>query len=578
MSTDDFELELKAAFLEEASQLVTDTENCFLVLETDPSDRATLEKIFRLAHNLKGSAKAVGFDELGVFTHEFENLLIRLKQFGGAVGQSTFNLLLKCNDHLSAFLEALRADINASVDSAALISELKDHDVAAAASGAEAPVAEAVSAAPEDTPTEEEPNHHGAPPLELVVEEAAAEARLPSAAPKAAPKAAGAEESIRVSLARVEKLLNSVGEMVILQTVLRGQSDPSNHALRKTVHQMSKVTKEVQDLTMSLRMVSMKPTFQKMQRIVRDTAGLLGKKVHFVMEGEETEIDKTILENVSDPLVHLVRNAVDHGLEDGDKRLSVGKSETGTITMRAYHRSGRLVVEVQDDGGGIDGERLKAKALEKGILREGQTLGERESVELIFHAGFSTKTEVTEVSGRGVGMDVVRTNIEGLQGEIQVDTKVGTGTTFRISLPLTMAIIEGLIVQSDDARFAIPLAHVHESVRVNEADLKHATGIGEVFLLRGENLPCHRLSHLIGHKGGEKAQIALVFRGWGDPFAVLVDDIIGQYEIVIKKLGTEIQALKGCAGSAILGDGRPALILEVPELVQQAVRRRKGVA
>lgn len=585
---DDFELELKQGFLEEASQLLGDTENCFLALEADPSDKPTLEKIFRLAHNLKGSAKAVGFDELGVFTHEFENLLIRLKSAGGSVGRATFNLLLKCNDHLTQFIAALQNDVNARVDSADLIRELQSHDLHAASSesptvSADAPrelsLAEQTAAAFAEAQAEQDAMRAAVATLELVSEEPppAPPEAMPVAV-KAAPKvSAAAEESIRVSLARVERLLNFVGELVILQTVLRGQTDPTNLLLRKTVHQMGKVTKEVQELSMSLRMVPLKQTFQKMQRIVRDTAAMLDKKVHLATEGEETELDKTILESLGDPLVHLIRNAVDHGLESSEKRLAAGKSETGTVLLRAFHQSGRLMIEVKDDGGGINPDRLRAKAVEKGILKEGATISDRDAVHLIFHPGFSTKTEVTEVSGRGVGMDVVKTNIEALQGEIQVDTEVGKGTTFRISLPLTLAIIDGMVVRVNNERYAIPLSHVHESVRITEGDMKFATGIGEVFLLRGENLPCYRMAHLINQKGGEQAQIALVFRGWGDPFAVLVDDIIGQHEIVIKKLGSEIQGLKGYSGSAILGDGRPALILEISELVQQKVRR-KGVA
>lgn len=597
---DNFELELKQGFLEEASQLLGDTESCFLALEADPSDKPTLEKIFRLAHNLKGSAKAVGFDELGVFTHEFENLLIRLKTTGGGVGRATFNLLLKCNDHLTQFIAALQDDINARVDSADLIRELQGHDINAAAEAAPAetalPVEEkrelslaeqtalafAEAQAEQDAMMNAVRTLEGGPaepaPLAVAPEASALPEALPAAAAKNAPKvSAAADESIRVSLARVERLLNFVGELVILQTVLRGQTDPTNLLLRKTVHQMGKVTKEVQELSMSLRMVPLKQTFQKMQRIVRDTAAMLDKKVHLVTEGEDTELDKTILESLGDPLVHLIRNAVDHGLETSEKRLAAGKSEAGTVKLRAFHQSGRLMIEVKDDGGGINPERLKAKAVEKGILKEGAVMSDRDAVHLIFHPGFSTKAVVTEVSGRGVGMDVVKTNIEALQGEIQVDTEVGKGTTFRISLPLTLAIIDGMIVKVNEERYAIPLSHVHESVRITEGDMKFATGIGEVFLLRGENLPCYRMTHLINQKGGEKSQIALVFRGWGDPFAVLVDDIIGQHEIVIKKLGNEIQGLKGYSGSAILGDGRPALILEVPELVQQKVRR-KGVA
>jgi two-component system chemotaxis sensor kinase CheA len=396
----------------------------------------------------------------------------------------------------------------------------------------------------------------------------------------AATAAASTEESIRVSLARLEKLINSVGELVILQTVLREQSFGANpHLLRKTVHQMGKVTKEVQDISMSLRMVPLKQTFQKMQRIVRDTSNMLGKRVHLSTSGDDTELDKTVLENISDPLVHLIRNACDHGVESPEARVAKGKPESGTVRLNAYHQSGKLVIEVKDDGGGIDGQKLTAKAIEKGILKPGTALPEQEAIHLIFHPGFSTKAQVTEVSGRGVGMDVVKTNIEALQGEVQVETELGKGTTFKVVLPLTLAIIDGMVVQNEGCRFVVPLSHVHETLKPAESDVKQTTGLGEVLLLRGENLPLYRLNVLLGHKkGAQKAaheQIAMVVRYAGHPFAVLVDDILGQQQVVIKEVGQEIQNLKWMSGSAILGDGKPAIIIEMNELVKPA---KRGVA
>jgi two-component system chemotaxis sensor kinase CheA len=364
--------------------------------------------------------------------------------------------------------------------------------------------------------------------------------------------------------------------MVILQSVLREQSSTLDSMnLRKTVHQLGKVSKEVQDLSMSLRMLPVKTTFQKMQRIVRDTSQALGKKVNLVLSGEETELDKTVLEYLGDPLVHIIRNAVDHGIESNAARIAAGKPEAGTVHLSAYHQGGRLAIEIKDDGGGINADVLRKKALEKGILRPGQTISERDAIHLIFHAGFSTKEQVTDVSGRGVGMDVVRTNIEKLSGEIEISTKLGQGTTFKIFLPLTLAIIDGMVVKSRNDRFIIPLAHVHESLRPRPDDIQFNTGFGEVLLLRGENLPLYRLSRLIGEKstGGKdtKDGIAIIVRATNQPFAVFVDDIVGQTQIVIKQLGRELAYLKGFSGSAILGDGRPALILELPDLIQKNV-------
>ncbi len=608
---DDFERELKVGFLEEASQLLVDVEQCFLSLETSPNDPATLDKIFRLAHNLKGSSKAVGFDALGAFTHEFETFLLKLKNGAVAVDSRSVSLLLKCNDRIRDCVDRLKADLGAVLENDDLIADLQGFESQAAGEVAAVQEAEPETAGNDSTEDFIQPHEVAALHAVASADQAALEKQAepapeewdelaqqvqsnleatvpppvaagpvsPSAPAKAssagtppqgaAPKGAATEESIRVSLSRLEKLLNYVGEMVILQAVLREQSYASNpELLRRTVQQLGKVTKEVQDLSMSLRMVQLKQTFQKMQRIVRDTSGLLGKKIHLTIEGDETEVDKTVLESLSDPLVHLIRNAVDHGIESPADRLAKGKSETGKVTLRAFHRSGRLGIEIIDDGGGIDGEKLKKKAIEKGIIRPNAVLSAKEAVHLIFAPGFSTKTEVSEVSGRGVGMDVVKTNIESLQGEIQIETEVGKGSVFRIFLPLTLAIVDGMVVRSGGERFVIPLAQVHESLKIRAEDLHRTTGVGEVLLLRGEPLPIYRLNQVLGQKASAQAeQIAIVVRLAEQPFAAVVDDIVGQQQIVIKKLGEELSQVRGFSGSAILGDGRPALILELADLV-----------
>jgi two-component system chemotaxis sensor kinase CheA len=414
--------------------------------------------------------------------------------------------------------------------------------------------------------------------LAAVTQESVAACPEPDPTPaRTAPgPAPAADESIRVSLGRLEKLINYVGEMVILQTVLREQAGAAAGGgallLRRTVNQLGKVTKEVQDISMSLRMVPLKQTFQKMQRIVRDTAGALGKKVRLEIHGEETELDKTVLEGLGDPLVHIIRNACDHGIEDGAARVAAGKPEEGTVKLSAFHQSNHIVIEIRDDGGGISAPRLVAKAIEKGILKPGTTLPEREALNLIFHPGFSTKAVVTDVSGRGVGMDVVKTNVERLQGVVALETEVGRGTCFQIRMPLTLAIIDGMVVKLGEERFVIPLTHVHESLRPEPGDVHHVTGVGEILKLRDENLPLLRLAKLLGR--GDPARpvtdcTVIVVRAAEHAFSVAVDDIVGQHQIVIKSLGAEMRHLRGFSGSAILGDGRPALILELPDLVQR---------
>lgn len=576
---DDFERELKVGFLDEAESALADVEQSFLTLETNPNDEPTLDKIFRLAHNLKGSSKAVGFDDMGAFTHEFESLLLKVKNRIIPASSAIINLLLRCNDHLVQWIQQLKADLNAQMDSVALLDEVQR--------ATREELVESVPAVEEQSPADvamsegvlEEVSDDLSEVLlvaaqfeESVPASGPAQSAPPSQASVAA-KSVVAEESIRVSTSKLEKLLNYVGEMVILQSVLREQaSETSSLLLKKTVHQLGKVSKEVQDISMSLRMVPIRPTFQKMNRIVRDTAQALGKDIQLKLQGEETELDKTVLERINDPLVHLIRNSVDHGIESSEKRLAAGKPALGQVTLSAYHQSGRLIIEVKDDGGGIDPQKIKAKAIEKGIVKSTAQLSDKECINLIFAAGFSTKEQVTDVSGRGVGMDVVRTNIEDLQGEITIDSKVGQGSVFRISLPLTLAIIEGMVVRCGAERFVIPLNHIHESLRPEEKDIQFNTGFGDLLLLRNENLPLYNLGLLFGRKSeGKKSEmIAIVIRTGKDPFAFLVDDIIGQFQVVIKQLGPELAHLRGVSGSTILGDGKPALIVEPEDLVKKS--------
>jgi two-component system, chemotaxis family, sensor kinase CheA len=595
---DDFEIELKQGFLEEAAQSIVDVEQCFLSLESDPENAENLNKIFRLAHNLKGSSKAVGFDLMGAFTHEFETFILKIKNGQLPATPPVVSLLLRCNDFLSQMVEGYKADLNATFDTSELLQEmiaLKDGGSAEPAPVVEEAAVEvesfpteaaAVETSPENT-VEIEPN------LELLREleaqfagtteapAAAAPAPPPPVATKAsappantpAAKASPPEETIRISVSKLENLMNYVGEMVILQSVMREQALNSNSMLlKKTVHQLGKVGKEIQDLSMSLRMIPIKPTFQKMQRIVRDTAQAVDKEVNLVLVGEETEIDKTVLEKINDPLVHLIRNSVDHGIENKEGRAAANKGK-GTVTLSAFHHAGKLVIEVKDDGAGLNPEKLIKKATEKGILKPGAQLTEREAYQLIFAPGFSTKEQVTDVSGRGVGMDVVKTNITDLSGEISIESNLGQGTTFRILLPLTLAIIDGMTLSFGGEKYIIPLNHVHETLQPNDKQIHKTTAMGDVLILREDNIPIFRLGDFFGKASKLKnhEMIAMVVRTGPKPFALLVDDIIGQSQVVVKQLGTEISGYKGISGSTILGDGKPALILEPQDLLKRKI-------
>lgn len=588
MNLDDFENELKIGFLDEADQLLGDVEQCFLSLETSSSDPENLNKIFRLAHNLKGSSKAVGFVEMGDFTHEFETFILKIKNSEIAIDGKCVSLLLRCNDFLRNMVSGLKSDLEAKFDGSSLLAEMTGYSseaVIEAPAESTAPEEEVAESA-DETEFEAEPEAETAPEILMQAAIPKEETPLPPPPPKVersrapaapadmppeAPKAGGpvVEETLRVSVSKVESLLNAVGEMVILQSVLREQISAMNSPIiRKTVLQMGKLSKEIQDVSMGLRMVPVKPTFQKMQRIVRDTAKALEKDVSLILVGEETEIDKTVLEKINDPLVHLIRNSVDHGIEAGSVRKSKGKEERGYVTLTASHRSGKLMIEVRDDGAGLDPARLQKKALEKGLIKPDLVLSDKEAYQLIFLPGFSTKEQVTDVSGRGVGMDVVRTNIQDLSGEIEIDSKLGEGTVFRIYLPLTLAIIDGMVVTQENHRFVIPLTHVHETLQPTAAQIQTNSSLGQVLLLRGENLPMVRLGDYfgIGASMDVTKMIAMVIRSGPQPFAILVDDIVGQFQVVVKQLGPELQHYKGVSGSTILGDGKPALIIEPLDL------------
>lgn len=587
---DDFEKELKLGFLDEAAQAVSDVEQCFLSMETDSNNQDNLNKIFRLAHNLKGSSKAVGFSEFGRFTHEFETFILKIKNGELQATAPIVNLLLRANDFVLHMINELKSNLDAQFDFEALLIEMRNppvgdasQEVSSAGDLIEASlnsqaettesiaqeIQEAVSEQAQATETENTVLGSVAvePPPKIEKEsEKSVQASLNRSSPQAV------DESIRVSLSKVETLINFVGEMVILQSVMREQALRSGSSLLiKTVHQLEKVSKEIQDTSMSLRMTPIKPTFQKMVRIVRDTAQALEKDVNLSLEGEETELDKTVLEKINDPLVHLIRNAVDHGIESKEKRLAAGKPEKGQIRLRAFHQSGRLIIEVKDDGGGLNPDFLIKKAQDKGILKQGHALSEKEAYQLIFAPGFSTKEQVTDVSGRGVGMDVVKTNIKEIGGEIQIESQLQKGTTFRIVLPLTLAILDAMVVTYGESRFVLPLSHVHETVPTRDYKMQKSSALGDVLMLRGENLKLFRLGDFFGLKSNvsQENQITIVVRTGPEPFGITVDDIIGQFQIVLKQLGPELQGIKGVTGSTILGDGKPALILEPIDLLKR---------
>lgn len=616
---DEFEKEVKLDFLAEAIQLLDDSEQAFLALESDKNNSNLMNEIFRLAHNLKGTSRAVGFGDVAEFTHEMENLILKVKEGHIQITDAIVSLLLECNDHVSIMIKTLNMDLDSRFSSVDIIAKIHlaltgQLIVASAPVHSEASVAsiteetfsmsDSISAediallesferdlaAPGPSLSEDQKEDRarsffpteGVKPKLSVASEATIEKAESCVETKktATNKGATEDDSIRVSLARVEMLNNVVGELVIIQTVLnQHREEISNPLMLKSLSHLAKLSKEIQNISMSLRMVPLKQTLQKMQRIVRDTSKALDKKVHLELIGEETEIDKTVLEHLADPLVHIVRNAVDHGLESTQERLMSGKSEEGRVSIRAFHEGNNLVIEIRDDGKGINPKIIREKAIEKKVISANSNLSDDELVNLIFHPGFSTKDAVSEISGRGVGMDVVKTNIEKLSGEVKVVTEMGKGSVFKVVLPLTLAIIEAMVTQIGEERYIIPLGQIYESLSPTPDIVHHVNGVGDCLKLRGQVIPMFRISTALQRPFKEKPvheQIAIIVNSEDKNFAVLVDDILHQQQVVIKKLGEEIKNQKGFMGSSILGDGRPAFILDLIELFSGTMKKKKS--
>ena len=383
--------------------------------------------------------------------------------------------------------------------------------------------------------------------------------------------------------ARLDLLVDTIGELVIAESMVIQSPEFQNVSspqLARHLSLLDKITRELQEMGMSLRMVPLRSTFQKMARLVRDVAKKANKAVDFVMMGEDTELDKTVVDKISDPLVHMVRNAVDHGLEkDASTRVKAGKRPEGRVELRAFHRGGSIYIEIEDDGHGLDREAIVAKAIERGLMKEGDTLTDRETWNLIFLPGFSTAKKITDVSGRGVGMDVVRKNIEALRGQIEIQTEKGKGTIFSMRLPLTLAIIDGMVVRVGRERYILPTLSIVTSLRPQRSELNSVVGQSEMLSLQGGLFPLFRLSRLFKTPAALEDPTegtVIIVEDEGKQTGLLVDEILGQQQIVIKSLGDMFKGVAGVAGGAIMPDGKVGLILDVGGLVKLALEDAGG--
>ncbi|HEV2268118.1 MAG TPA: chemotaxis protein CheA [Steroidobacteraceae bacterium] len=421
-------------------------------------------------------------------------------------------------------------------------------------------------------------------PAEAAKQQATVPAPAPAASrPDAAPKpeasvsALGDSGSIRVSVEKIDELMNTVGELVITQAMLSQLGSrfdgPDAETLRGGLAQLERNMRELQESVMRVRMLPISFVFSRFPRMVRDLAQRLGKQIELKLTGEQTELDKTVLEKIGDPLVHLVRNSIDHGIEPPDARIAAGKAGEGTVHLDAYHRGGNIAVEVSDDGNGLDKERILAKARARGLVGPDDSLTDAEIHELIFVPGFSTAEKTTDVSGRGVGMDVVRRNVKELGGKIDVRSEPGRGSRFTITLPLTLAIVDGQSVAVGTETYIVPLISIVESMQLKASGVTRLSGHSEVLSFRGDYLPIIRLHELFGVEPRSRALhegLVVVAEGDGRRVGLFVDDLLGQQQVVIKSLEANYGHIEGVSGATILGDGSVALILDVPGLIRAA--------
>ena len=535
------------SFREESEECVAQMEHLLLALETHPEDRELLSSLFRAAHTIKGNSSLLEFNSLARFLHNVEDLLDLCRNQTVVLSQELISFLLQVVDALRQLAKrAVEGEEGLLPEHEALSARLVE--MTSEFKTAEAPAAQDSSASPL------------------------------SASPESITVSKTAVQNLRVDVGKLDRMLNLTVEFAIAQGRQRrmleekfGQAASGREVL-ESHHGLEGLFLELQELVMKIRMVPVGPTFHRFARSVRDTARKSGKLARMLVVGEDVEVDTTILEHIHDPLMHMIRNSVDHGLETPEVRRALGKDPSGKIVLKAFHDSGNIVVQFSDDGAGLDQERILQHARAKGIIPEGARLTEAEIYNLIFQPGFSTADKVSELSGRGVGLDVVRRNVNALSGAILVESRKGQGTTFTIRLPLTLAIIDGFAVSVGTETYVIPLSSVQECLELPRES--HRSDEGGVINLRGEALPYVRLRDLFDCGGNAPAREKIIVVEYhGGRAGLAADELLGEQQAVIKPLGHLFQGIRGVSGSTILGNGRVALILDVPALCEEAVHR-----
>ena len=621
------DLDLLSDFVSEVKEHIDNIDSRLLSLENNPGDSDLLNAVFRVFHTIKGAAGFLALEEISRLAHITESLLDAARKGERKLRGGSIDVVFEAVDEMKNLVGTIEGAIATNSDSYTssptvdrlidkikiVLSQRQDSteapdfqrtqapDAAAVATGtpavsapiqtdavepAEAASSQAIPAASEQPESQaaadffDESDSEDDAFFEMPHENATHESAVtsPSTVQQTGLKyRTKIKESIKVDAENLDKLIDAIGELVIIEAMIRqdnGLRASASSNLLRTITQMDKITRELQTLGMSLRMIPIKATFQKMARVVRDLAKKGDKKIEFVTQGEDTMLDKSVVDRIGDPLIHLVRNAVDHGIESThDDRRASGKNPVGQILLTAFHKGGNIYIEIRDDGRGLDRSAILNKAAEKGLIREGNKLSDREIYNLILLPGFSTARKVTDVSGRGVGMGVVKRTIEDLRGNIDIQSEQGVGTTITLRLPLTLAIIDGMLVRIGGERYIIPTLSIVESIRPSAGDITTVANKGEMVAVRDKLIPLLRLADLFHISDATRTvedSIVIVVEDSGRMTGILVDELLGQQSTVIKSLGA-LKGLAGISGGSIMTDGSVGIILDIAGIVKLAL-------
>jgi two-component system chemotaxis sensor kinase CheA len=551
---DDEMREIVESFIVETRELLEKLDQDLVELERRPEDVDLLNRIFRHVHTIKGTSSFIGFEQMSELTHKFEDVLNKLRRGELKLRTEMMDTILLAYDLMKTLLSKLEKGDLSPIDLSEVISKL-----------------EKISRGESSKGEVEKKSERSVIVEQRKVEQPSSQQKL------------NVEQTIRIDVSRLDDLMNLVGELVlgrnrlsqvVSQIVEKYESENTARELLDAVTQIDFVTTELQTAVMRTRMVPIAKVFNKFPRVVRDLSRETKKEVDLFIYGEETEIDKSVVETIHDPLVHIIRNAIDHGIEPPDERERIGKPRRGKVLLKAEHEGNFIVITVEDDGRGIDPEKVKRKAIEKRLIteQEAASISDKDALNFIFLPGFSTASKVSNISGRGVGLDVVKSNIVKLNGTIDIESKLGSGTKFILKLPLTLAIIQGLLVQVSGEIFVVPLSSVVEVVRIQADEIYTVKG-REVIRLRESVLPLVRLCEIFNISGNHREvdKLYVVVVGLGERrLGLVVDHLLGQKEVVIKSLGNYLSNIPGIAGATILGDGSVRMIVDVAQIFQMS--------